>query len=197
MTAQLVQTDLELLKLISQADRLAYEQLFNRYWYKLLRYAGKVIPEQEQAEDLVQDVFFSLWERKESLNEIKSVSAYLHGAVRFKGLNYVRANLHRNKYLESLSYFFEEGSNNIQEALDSKELDAIIQTELDKLPPKMREIFVLSRIECLSHKEIAAKLNISDHTVKKQINNSLHHFRLILDERSGSLLAIILAKFFF
>lgn len=195
MAAYQTLTDLELLDLIRLDDRQAFEVLFNRYWYKLLKYAARVVYDNHEAEDMVQEVFYSLWERKNALSPITSVSSYLHGAIRYKGLGYVRSNLHKNKYLESLTYFFEEGCDTINEQLDASELDGIINSEIDKLPPKMREIFILSRIEHLSHKEIAEKLNISDATVKKQINRSLNHFRLILDERSGIVALIVISKF--
>ena len=189
--------DRELLDLIEKEDRQAFEMLFNRYWYKLLKYAARVVQDNNEAEDMVQEVFFSLWEKRNALPSIESVSSYLHGAIRYKGLGYVRSNLHKNKYLESIAHFFEEGSDAINEQLDANELQEIINTEIDKLPPKMREVFILSRIEHLTHKEIAERLNISDATVKKQINRALNYFRLILDERSGTLVFFVITKFFF
>lgn len=197
MTAYTSFGDGELLDLIEKGDRQAFEMLFNRYWYKLLKYAARVVHDNNEAEDMVQEVFFALWEKRSTISSVHSISSYLHGAVRYKGLGYVRSNLHKDKYLESMLYFFKEGSDTINEQLDAKELQEIINSEIDKLPPKMREIFILSRIEHLTHKQIAEKLNISDATVKKQINRSLNYFRLILDERSSPVMFFVITKFFF
>jgi RNA polymerase sigma-70 factor (ECF subfamily) len=184
--------DQELMELLIHDNRDAFDQIYNRYWKKLFMYAGKVVKDEEEAQDIVQDVFVSLWQRRKALINIYSLSSYLHGAIRFKGLVYIRSNFYKHNYITSLKVFFEEGIDTLNEQLDVKELDALIHTEIGKLPPKMREIFILSRIEQLSHKEIAEKLNISDKTVKKQINRSLNLFRLALDEKSGSLVALVL-----
>ncbi len=187
--------DEKLLEFIREGDdRTAFDEIFNRYWERLFMYAAKVIRDEEEAQDIVQEVLVSLWQRRENLS-IDSLSSYLYGAIRFKGLAYVRANLTRNNYLESLGYFFEEGRDLINEQLDAQELETLIRTEIDRLPPRMKEIFILSRIEQLSHKEIAERLNISDQTVKKQINLSLKLFRLILDERSGTVISLVIARF--
>ncbi|SMD13250.1 RNA polymerase sigma-70 factor [Pedobacter nyackensis] len=190
-------TDQQLMELILQDDREAFDQIYSRYWKKLFVYAGKVVRDEDEAQDIVQEVFVSLWQRRQLLININSLSSYLHGAIRFRGLGYIRANLYRHNYLSSIHCFFEEGSDLLNEHIDMKELDGVIHSEIAKLPPKMREIFILSRIEQMSHKEIAERLNISDKTVKKQINRSLNLFRLVLDERSGSLLSLMLSYFFF
>ncbi len=188
-------TDEKLLELIREDSYGAFDEVFNRYAERLFMYAAKVIKEEDESKDIVQEVLVSLWQRRHNLKTINSLSSYLHGSIRFKGLAYLRANLVRNNYLESLGIFFEEGRDVITENLNAAELEKIIQTEIDKLPPRMKEIFMMSRMEQLSHKEIAERLNISDQTVKKQINLSLRLFRLLLDERSGTLLTIVITKF--
>jgi len=189
--------DQELMELLTQDDREAFDQIYNRYWKKLFMYAGKVVRDEDEAQDIVQEVFVSLWQRRKALININSLSSYLHGAIRFKGLGYIRSNSYKHNYISSLQVFFEEGSDTLNEQMEMKELDALIHKEIGKLPPKMREIFILSRVEQLSHKEIAEKLNISDLTVKKQINRSLNLFRLVLDERSGGLVTLMLLHYFF
>ena len=188
--------DEKLLELIRQDHSPAFDQVFERYWERLFDYSTKVIRNEDEAQDIVQDVLVSLWQRRHNLN-IDSLSSYLHAAIRFKGLAYIRANLTKNNYMDSLGCFFEEGRDFLNEELDARDLEMMIKSEIDKLPPRMREIFILSRIEQLSHKEIAERLNISDQTVKKQINLSLKLFRLLLDERSGTVLSLLMAKFFF
>lgn len=190
-------TDQELLNLILQDDRGAFDQIYIRYWKKLLLYSGKIVRDEGEAEDIVQEVFISFWKRRAEFVNVQSLSAYLHGAIRFRSLSYIRNNLYKNNYLSSLKSFFEEGVDMVSEYMNSEELNAVIHSEISKLPPKMREIFVLSRMEQMSHREIAEHLNISDKTVKKQINRSLNLFRLVLDEKSGSLLLLTMVGILF
>nr|WP_121269201.1 RNA polymerase sigma-70 factor [Pedobacter schmidteae] len=181
-------TDQQLLDLILEGDRKAFDQIYIRYWKRLLTYSGKIVRDEEEAQDIVQEVFVSFWKRRSELGDLDCLSSYLHGAIRFRSLGYIRSNLYKHNYLESLKSFFEEGTDMVNEHIDREELNAVIHSEISKLPPKMREIFILSRMEQMSHREIAERLNISDKTVKKQINRSLNLFRLVLDEKSGSLL---------
>jgi RNA polymerase sigma-70 factor (ECF subfamily) len=189
-------TDQELLILILQDDRTAFDEIYFRYWKKLFLYSGKIVRDEDEAEDIVQEVFISLWRRRSELSNIISLSSYLHGAVRFRSLSYIRNNLYKNNYLSSLKSIFEEGTDMVNEYINLEELNGVIDREISKLPPKMREIFVLSRVEQMSHHEIAELLNISDKTVKKQINRSLNQFRLVLNEKSGSLLVLVIFSFF-
>lgn len=190
-TPNTIPSDHELLALIANNDQLAFNQLFNRYWEKLFMYVVKIVKDEVEAQDVVQEVFVSLWQRREMLEEIQSLSSYLFGAVRFRSMAYIRNNLGKNNYFKSLAHFFEEGCDVINEAFDARELSELIQTEIDKLPPKMKEVFRLSRMEQLSHKEIAAQLNISETTVKKQIQLSLRYFRMVLADRSELIKVLI------
>ncbi len=190
-------TDQELLVLIHQDNREAFDQIYFRYWKKLFMYAGKTVRNESEAEDIVQEVFISLWKRRAELLDIVSLSSYLHGAIRFKSLTYIRNNLYKNNYLSSLKEIFEEGVDMVTEYINLEELNDVIHVEISKLPPKMREIFVLSRVEQMSHREIAEHLNISDKTVKKQINRSLNQFRLVLNEKSGSILVLAIYTFLY
>lgn len=190
-------TDQQLLDLICEGDRKAFDQIYLRYWKKLLLYSGKIVRDDEEAQDIVQEVFVSFWKRRDELADLDSLSSYLHGAIRLRSLGYIRRNLYKHNYLESLKSFFEEGTDMVNEHINKEELDAVIHSEISKLPPKMREIFILSRMEQMSHREIAERLNISDKTVKKQINRSLNLFRLVLDEKSGSLLFLAMVELLF
>jgi RNA polymerase sigma-70 factor (ECF subfamily) len=190
-------TDQELLILMLQDDRTAFDEIYFRYWKKLFLYSGKIVRDEDEAEDIVQEVFISLWKRRSELSNIASLSSYLHGAIRFKSLGYIRNNLYKNNYLSSLKSMFEEGVDMVNEYINLGELAGVIDTEISKLPPKMREIFVLSRVEQMSHREIAEHLNISDKTVKKHINRSLNMFRLVLNEKSGSLLVLTIFSLFY
>ncbi|MFZ4862920.1 RNA polymerase sigma-70 factor [Sphingobacterium sp. Mn56C] len=188
-------TDEELLARIQESDHTAFEIIFDRFAGRLLLYAVQVIHKDEDAKDIVQEVLLSLWQRRATATTIQSLSAYLYSAIRFKGLSYVRNNLQQVNYLESLGYYFNESMDELSENLDAAELEEILYAEIDKLPARMREIFHLSRIEHLSHKEIATRLGISELTVKKQINLALKHFRQLFGIQYRTLWALVLLRF--
>ena len=171
-------TDNELIELINKNDRKAFDEVYNRYWEKLFLYVAKVIRDKDDAQDIVQEVFVSLWMRREELAPIKSLPAYLFTAARYKGLSYIQANIHKHNYSESLSEFLSQQQDSPDDLQSAKELEQFIELDVQDLPAKMKVVFSLSRTEGLSHKQISEKLGISDKTVKKQINNALKQIRL-------------------
>lgn len=176
-----VPNDDELFCLLCEGDLDAFDQIYNAYWQKLFLYVVKVIRDKEAAEDIVQEIFVSLWSRREEISDQRTLSGYLFTAARFKGINFVQDQLKKGQHLDSLIDHFTARQDTLNESIEARELNAIIDDEIEKLPAKMRDVFVLSRREQLSHKEISDKLQISDKTVKKQINNALKHFRMVLN----------------
>jgi RNA polymerase sigma-70 factor, ECF subfamily len=174
--------DERLFHLLCEGNREAFDQIYNRYWNRLFLYIVKAIRDKEAAQDIVQEIFVSLWIRRKEINVNGTLAAYLFTAARYKGISYVQDTLKKSKHAETLATYLVERQDVVNEDYAAKELNAIIEIEIEKLPVKMREVFVLSRQENLSHKEISEKLNISDKTVKKQINNALKHFKLVLNK---------------
>ena len=173
-------SDDRLLILLRDDNKEAFDLIYNRYWESLFVYVASVVTDKDEAKDIVQEVFVSLWFRRMNLSDIISLQAYLFAAARYKGLTYIKNNVNKNKYLDSLKLFFDQPYNTVSQQIEANELGLLIDNEIDKLPVKMREVFILSRRENLSHKLISEKLMISDKTVKKQINNVLKHLRLKL-----------------
>jgi RNA polymerase sigma-70 factor (family 1) len=173
--------DHELLALLKEGNREAFDAIYTRFSERLYFYLVKAIKDSDEAEDILQEVFYSLWKRRYTLENIESICAYLFSCVRYSGIRYIRNNIKKNHYRESWNHFFCEEDDLFEQQFAAKELSDILYKEIDKLPPKMREVFVLSRKEEFSYKEIAQKLNISDKTVKKQISNALKHLHLKLN----------------
>jgi RNA polymerase sigma-70 factor (ECF subfamily) len=169
----------ELLELIRQDDKKAFDRIYALYWEKLFLYVAKIIRDEDDAYDIIQDVFVSLWTRRQDLKIEGSLNAYLFSAVRFKTLDY----LHRSKRRVLLNLVHEEYPEKISvmEKYSAKELAIQINTRIQELPLKMKEVFLLSRNEEMSHKEISKMLSISDKTVKKQISNALKLLRFKLN----------------
>lgn len=170
-------TDSELASLLTQRDELAFRELFERYKRVLYAFAKNMTRDIDEAEDLVQDVFASLWENSTQLQLKGSISAYLYAAVRYKFLNLVAHKKIRSDYLEFFQKFIDEGDYSTDRYINEKELIELIEKEVSRLPNKMREVFELSRNSGLSHREIATKLDLSEKTVKSHINHALKILR--------------------
>jgi RNA polymerase sigma-70 factor (ECF subfamily) len=166
-------SDDELLLLFKAGDRNAYEQIYNRYWAIMYVYARKILTDEDDAQDVIQEVFTYLWDKGHELNIKSSLSLYLYTSVRYRIFDLIDHKKVRTDYKTYLQRFIQEGEYITDEQLREKELIAVIEKEVSLLPPKMREMFELSRKEGLSHKEIAEKLGVSDLTVKKQVSNAV------------------------
>ncbi|SMO38819.1 RNA polymerase sigma factor [Solitalea koreensis] len=180
-------TDNELFCLLKQGKHGAYAEIYKRYWASLFRHARKILQNDEEAKDVVQDIFTTLWLKAPEINLTSSLSTFLYASVRNKIFDLIDKNKVRRNYLASLESFIVAAEATTENQIHEKELALLIEKEFAALPPKMREVFELSRKSDLSYKEIADKLDISDNTVKKQISNALK----ILRPRLSDLLIII------
>ncbi|SEM31251.1 RNA polymerase sigma-70 factor, ECF subfamily [bacterium A37T11] len=167
------QPDQVLFALIKDGSERAFAEIYERYWELLLRHALKMIRDEEQARDLVQDLFLALWEKREQLNTDGKLSSFLYSALRNRIFNFMDYSKVRLNYLNSFVEFSEEGAPMADETLRLAELEAEIEQGLAEMPERMRKVFELSRKEGLSYKEIAAELHISENTVKVQVSKAL------------------------
>ena len=170
--------DARLAALLKEGDQSAYTEIFQRYKRILYKHAFRMLEDQDDANDVIQDVFLALWQKRESLTIKGSLAAYLYQSVRNRIFDRITHQKVIARYIASIRDFMEAGQWITEEELRAKELAAIIETEIAALPRKMREVFELSRQEELSYKEIARKLNISDKTVKQQVHNAVKILRL-------------------
>lgn len=167
------QTDNELIALIKEGNKDAFSEVYQRYWPLLFRHARKLLQDDEQCKDIVQDVFISLWSAVVVFNESTMLSAYLYASARNKILNIFRRNKVAGTHLESLGRFIEQGTDVTDHLVRERMLASQIEEEISNLPPRMREVFELKRKQNLSYKEIAEVMNISDLTVKTQMNKAI------------------------
>lgn len=170
-------TDSELIALIREGDKLAYAKIYERYFRVLYVHALKKLQNEEEAKDLIQELFTVLWSRRESIAADVNMAAYLYTSVRNRVLDSFSHRKIEDKYIVSLQRRIDNESEAADHCLLEKELVTIIENEINALPPKMREIFELSRKNNLSHKEISEKLSISEQTVSKQVTNALKRLR--------------------
>lgn len=170
--------DSELLNLLRSGDRMAYTGIYDRYALVLLGHAYNKTRDREEAKDVVHEVFTTLWAKRDTL-QIDHLAGYLFRSVRNIILNQIARRAVQEKFIQSMEKF--AASNEIPDHLvREKQLTAIIEREIAALPPKMREVFALSRKEHLTHKEIANLLGISEQTVSKHVTNALKILRVKL-----------------
>ncbi|WP_084163777.1 RNA polymerase sigma-70 factor [Olivibacter sitiensis] len=173
--------DYELILLLKKGDEDAFSYIYNQYWPSLYIYAQKIIKDGLEAEDIVQEVLLSIWSKGASLQINGSLSSYLFGAIRFASFNQIDKKQVRQDYIDSILDFANSGINFTDDYILEKELNRIVESTIENMPPRMREVFELSRKHKLSLKEIAETMNISDKTAKKQINKALKLIKTKLD----------------
>lgn len=166
-------TDQELFRLLQERERLAYEEIYQRYWPLLFRHARKLLHNDEAAKDVVQDTFIQLWTTAADTTIKTGLSPYLYAIIRNQILNIFRHNKVQADHLKSLGDFIHDGVNITDHLVREKLLAKLIEDEIANLPPRMREVFELKRKANLSYKEIGEAMNISELTVKTQMNKAI------------------------
>lgn len=171
----MINEDASLIEGIIADDKAAFTKIYYRYWQSLYHHAVKITHNPKDAEDIVQEVFCSLWKRRGELTISVSLQSYLYASVRYSAIRYIENNLTRYKYLQRLSEVMEHYRSELtpEAPLEYKEMKEMVSSVVEQLPSRMKEVYVLSRMQHLSHKEIASKLNIAESTVKKQIGYAL------------------------
>ena len=189
---RVLDSDAELLCRMADDDQEAFTSVYRRHWEPLFVTTVRVIGNKEDAEDIIQEVFTSLWNRRKVLNLTGPLAGYLQASVKYKAINYIERNITRRHYLAALNEAVKAGVPASPEVLlQVKEVQQMIQTVIENMPPKMREVFELSRSHYLSHKEIAARLGISEETVKKHIQHALQLFRSAMGKAPASVPALL------
>ena len=163
-------------------DEAAFEQVFKTNFKKLHAYACTIIKEETAAEEVVQQVFFKLWERSKGLSISGSVAAYLYRAVYNESLNYLKHQKVLSQYLQHVTHTMKNESYTPGKKFSMKELDEQLSKAMNELPEQCRTVFQLSRFEELRYREIADHLGISVKTVENHMGKALKILRTKLVE---------------
>ncbi|HZW71460.1 MAG TPA: RNA polymerase sigma-70 factor [Hanamia sp.] len=167
-------SDNELFSLLKESNHAAYNEIYRRYFHILYVHAYKKLRDEDQAKDVIQDLFGTVWFKREHEIQTNNLAAYLFTAIRNKIFDIFAHQQVEAKYVNSLKgYLSTHMSVPTDHLVRENDLKVYIEKEIQALPPKMKLIFQLSRKENLSHKEIAERLKVSENNVSKQVNNAL------------------------
>jgi RNA polymerase sigma-70 factor (ECF subfamily) len=172
-------SDEGLLRLLKQQQLGAFEEIYRRYWKRLYSTAYKRVQSREISEELVQDIFTSLWVNREILR-IETLSAYLFSAIKYKVINHLEKEMTRRNYSEIQLSTAVSAANSTEETVLLNELNRALEKEIKKLPPKRQQIFKMSRQDQLSIKQVASNLGISEKTAENQLGKALKVLKLNL-----------------
>ncbi|WP_158640643.1 RNA polymerase sigma factor [Anseongella ginsenosidimutans] len=170
-------SDEQLLERLKNGDQTAFAMIYDRYAADLIWYGSKKLSSLEEARDLVHDLFVEFWDKRERIHINSSFKSYLFSAARYRIIDHIRKNARRDYYAAVINLLDLETDDSTHDDILFRDLSKIAESEIDKLPPRTREIFRLSRQRQLSVREIARELNLSDQTVKNQLSAALRKLK--------------------
>lgn len=173
--------DEELLSLLESDNESGLKLIYDKYWEQLYLAAFSVLRDADPCKDIVQDVLLQLWLRRGEV-KIDSLKSYLFTAVRYKVLSYIKSANNRKVFIEPDELEKLAGFNLMKDRLNEQDVEKLLEQGLALLPQRCQEIFLLSRNEHLSNKEIANKLGISVKTVETQMSIALKRLRIVMGE---------------
>lgn len=154
-----------------------FSNLYLTFYPRLVRFASVFVVYEEDAENLVQDLFVALWERKETLSAVENINAYIYRLTKNKCLDHLKHKQVKEKFAAGIQSQFEQETTLKMQSLEAfdvelaseEKVEQVVTKAIDALPARCREIFLLSRYEGLKYREISEKLNISVNTVETQM----------------------------
>jgi RNA polymerase sigma-70 factor (ECF subfamily) len=181
-------TDQDVLNRLVKGDKSALQILFNNYYTDLVRFGIKYVKNHEISEELVQEVFINIWERHQSLVITSSLKSYLFTSVKYRAFNYLRLQMPKEKLMENIELL--DTFANTEDYQVSPELKKEVSKAIDSLPTKCRAILIMSKMDGMSHREIAKELGVSEKTVENQITIAFKKLRVALEPIRYNLLTI-------
>lgn len=184
--------DLELWMLVKQDDLSSFNLLFNKYWEKLYVFVHKKLQSEDDAKDITQNIFISLWLKRHQIHITTSLESYLFSIARYELLSFISGSIKARQKQEMLYHIILPG---FEETLDPKQaaqLDLLMENEVEKLPQRMKQIFRMTLEQNLTIREISTQLQLSEQSVRNQLNAAIAKVKLGLGE--AVLMAIFLGN---
>nr|WP_315151106.1 RNA polymerase sigma-70 factor [uncultured Flavobacterium sp.] len=186
--------DTDIINRLRSGDKQALTELYNEFWQMLFVASFNIIKDKELCEDIIQDIFMNIWNNREKLEINISLKGYLYACARYQVFNQLRKNKDKMhvEFLDDLDKRFQHSTPETQ--LMHEELVQQLSAIIDTLPEKCQLVYKLSREEQLSHKEIAARLDISTKTVENHITKALQVIRLSMGSSANMAMVLWLSK---
>ncbi|MFB9843922.1 RNA polymerase sigma factor [Mucilaginibacter ginsenosidivorans] len=183
----------QLLLQAAQGGREAYAVLYQYYLPRLYKYLYGIIRSKEETEEILQDIFLKLWEKKEDLSTVKTLNSYLFRIARNKLMNHYDHQKVRQKAADYIGQQDETSGCTAEDQYIYKQYNEVVQKALSSLPPKRRQVFEMSTQQDLSYDQIAEELNISKSMVKKQFYAANSYVKEYLQLHAGLTTSIAIA----
>ena len=175
MPDKILMSDVQLIGLLKADDEAALTIIYKRYWASLFSAAYNILKDRQSCEDIIQELFIKLWDCRAEVQISVSLKAYLYASVRYGVYRQIKTGSVRSEIFDDLIERLHTPT--AYGSIEHKELLLQINRVIDTLPDKCREVYKLSREECLSHKQIAMQLNISTKTVENHLTKALRELR--------------------
>jgi RNA polymerase sigma-70 factor, ECF subfamily len=175
-------SDNELVRRLSKGDQLAFKDLYLKFHARIYNFCFKLLASSEEAKDIVQHVFITLWDQRETLDAEKSIEKYIYTIARYSAYQ----NLRKRVYQHAAIVYLINNEPQLKEVTFDDvlydELKGFFEEVIESLPARRKEIFKLNRNEGLTYKDIALRLNISENTVDTQMRHSLQFIKKAYDK---------------
>jgi RNA polymerase sigma-70 factor (ECF subfamily) len=176
-------SDSEIIRRIRQGDKQEFEKLFRSSYVSLVRYARTILKDHDTAEEIVQDLFFRLWQDRGTLAIESSLNGYLFRSVHNRSLHFIEHQKVVDRHAGEIAASADQTAEPVTEAIYYSELQSKVARVLERLPERCSVIFRMSRFEGLKYNEIAEKLSVSLKTVEANMGKALKEFRKALAEQ--------------
>ena len=162
---------------LRKGDEVVFEKVFKNYYERLCNYANTFVNDMDEAEEMVQSTFLTLWEKRGSIDIHTSVKSYLYQTVHNQSLNRIKHYQVKQAHGEYVKYHADVATIDSTQNFLSEELEQLINTAIESLPPQCQTVFRLSRFENLTYAEIAEHLNVSVKTIENHMGKALRIMR--------------------
>jgi len=169
---------------IVKGDQAAFSKLYDLFYPALIQHVVSKINDETVAQDILHDLFLSLWKSRERMAEIQSLPAYLYASVRYLIIDHLKKAALHNKHEEIETMEIDSREEPLEDRLYYRYLLDRVNKEIDNLPEKCRAIFKMSREDYMSNKDIAEYLQISESTVENQIRKALQRIKVVTKDFS-------------
>jgi RNA polymerase sigma-70 factor (ECF subfamily) len=177
-----------LIERFKAGDHSAFELIFRFYYPGLVLFATQYVMYEEDAEEIVEDFFIRVWQKRHQINQADSLKPYFFTSIKNSSLNFLYQKKHKDKLIQEIMKLSENNLLYQPDVFVISDLQNAIRKAVASLPPKCREVFILSRINGLKNDNIAEKLNLSKRTVETHVSNALRQLRIELKDYTNMFL---------